>query len=84
MEVKLDLDNNKFSEQNAFFLAKMAKIAYDTPEEVKAFLESIAFWGTGVPANQMFEWFEVRRGIGDYGLHKAVPAIEPCYDRDCT
>lgn len=57
--MKLDLEATSFSEQNAFFLAKMSKIVYDTPEEVKTFLESIAFWGTGASAQKMFEWFEV-------------------------
>lgn len=55
--MKLDLGAISFSEQNAFFLAHMSVLAYETKDRVKDLLQEQGFWGDGEPA---FEWFEVR------------------------
>ena len=57
VEVKPDLKTTEFSCQNAFFFAKMSKIAYSTKEEVQEFmLGSEAHKGLGF---DHFHWFEV-------------------------
>lgn len=58
-EFKPELEATKFSVQNAFFFAKMSKIAYATREEVHAFMqgnEGATDRGLGF---DHFYWFEV-------------------------
>lgn len=59
MDFKLDNDATAFSEQNAYFLAKMSDLCYLSKDEVRSALETLSFWGKGAAAGDNFEWFEV-------------------------
>lgn len=61
VKVRVDNEATEFSQQNAYFFAEMSEICYKTEGEVKLFLESNDFWGSGVTAGDNFEWFEVQR-----------------------
>ncbi|CAM9248116.1 unnamed protein product [Scytosiphon promiscuus] len=76
VEMKLDLEATSFSAQNAYFLAKMCKIAYETPDEVKGFLETNGFWGSGVSAGKMFEWFEASDEVASATTFDAIHDTE--------
>lgn len=63
MEIKPDLSaGSKFSEQNAFFLAKMCRVVRRKESAARAF-----FQGDGTTPGLGYEhffWFEVNAGIG--------------------
>lgn len=59
MELKPDLETTEFSCQNAFFFAKMSRIAYLPREEARGL-----FKGNETNAGMGFEhfyWYEVRK-----------------------
>ena len=58
MEIKPDLEATGFSCQNAFFFAKMSRIAYSTREEVRQLMQGDETKkGLGF---DRFHWFEVK------------------------
>ena len=58
MEFKPDLEAKSFSCQNAFFFAKMSKIAYSTKDEVRDIMQG-GETNTGLGFDH-FYWFEVK------------------------
>lgn len=71
MELKPDLSATSFSAQNAFFFAKMSKIAYWPKAEVQGFMQgNDTSNGLGY---DRFYWFEVRTKRLEYVVGRARP-----------
>lgn len=57
MELKPDLEATGYSDQNAFYFAKMSRVAYSTKDEVQSFFKDNETT-TGLVFDH-FHWFEV-------------------------
>lgn len=70
MDFKLDNDATAFSEQNAYFLARVSSLCYQPKDEVRGVLETLSFWGKGAAAGDNFQWFEVKMAYFRIYMHR--------------
>ncbi|CAM9839983.1 unnamed protein product [Ectocarpus sp. 4 AP-2014] len=76
VEFKLDNDATAFSEQNAYYLARMSDLCYQSKDEVRSALETLSFWGKGAAAGDNFQWFEANDEVVDKSTFDAIHDTE--------